>query len=114
MNHDSDNKKLENILKITNNLADLWKINTFELHCKKINNFNKNELNYLKTMKLKTLILEDTCWFAKEKFSWTWYDKQKVINFLEQAQNIEELKIWMIDMDLFKKENWKINFYSWK
>ena len=114
LDFDSSNKKLEKILNIAKNLADLWKINIFELHCKEIKRFNEKELNTLKNMKLKTLILEDICWFSKEKFSWTWYDKQKVIDFLKQAKNIEELEIWRVNMDLFKKENWEIKFYSWQ
>jgi hypothetical protein len=111
LKYNKSHKKLEKILNMINKLSLEWKLNHFELHCKDIN-FNKNELNILRDLNIKSLSLEDMCWFKKEKFSWTWYDKEKVIKFLKDTKNIKELYIWYMDMDLFKKENWEIKIYK--
>ncbi len=112
LEYEKSHNKLNKILKLVNNLSKKWKINHFELHCKNLN-FNKDELNILKNLNLKIFSLEDMCGFKKENFSQTWYNKEKVINFLKNSKNIKELYIWYIGMDLFKKENWEIKFYSW-
>ena len=111
--YQKDHKKLERFLSIISDFSKAWKIKVFELHCNDIDNFNKKELDYLKNMDLDIFVLQDTCGFRKKEFSWVWYNKDKVIDFLKESNNIKELRIWTIDMDIYKKENWEIKFYSW-
>ncbi len=111
LKYEKSHKKLEKILNIIDILSKEWKIDSFELHCKNLN-FNSNELNILSNLNIKTFLLEDMCWFKKDNFSWTWYNKQKVIDFLKKSKNIEELYVWYISMDLYKKENWEIKVYK--
>jgi hypothetical protein len=62
------------------------------LHCDDLN-FNNEEINILKNLKINLLSLDSNCGFKKEKFVKTWYDEKKIINFLKQTIEISEIHI---------------------
>lgn len=109
---DKDVNKLIKILILVKDISIDWKIGLLTLHCNDIN-FNSDILNILKWLNIQMLSLDDQCWFKKNEFSWTWYDKTQVVNFLRETDYINEIEIWHVTMDYFKKDNLGIKFLSW-
>ncbi len=103
----NDLKKLNKILKIINN--DYKKIKFQELRLSCNFNFDNNTLELLKKLNINKLFIDtEECGFYNWKNS---YKKDLVKKFFVEAKSINELEIWYIITDLYKRENWEIKVY---
>ena len=113
-----NNTNYNNLLKvltILNKLSAEWYISNIDLRCNLKENKNPELLEILKNIKIKKLIINDACFFTKDSYQsngWNFYDKEKVINFLKNTKYIDELDIWYIEYDIYKKENWEVKVYK--
>ena len=103
-----DLKKFKKILNILDKDYKKLKIQELRLSC--VFNFDKEILSLLKKININKLFIDtEECWFYNWKNA---YNKDLVLKFFKEAENIKELEIWYIITDKYKKENWEVKVYK--